>query len=90
MAAQRKYEPFTVPAASASAPSRPRLADGGDLGGMNPSLAAQRSKLEAFVVDDEPAVTRYSGALRLAIILGGSAALWAAAAAGVWRLAAAL
>jgi hypothetical protein len=69
---------------------RPRLADDSDCGGMNPSLSAQRQQLNSFAASDEPQVERYSGPLRLAIIIGGSAGLWAMAAAGALRLLAAL
>ena len=91
MVAQPKYEQFAepLPLATPAAP-RPRLADDADVGGQNPALAAQRSQLEAFLADEEPSVVRYSGAKRLAIILGGSAVLWAALAVGVARLTAIL
>ena len=90
MAAQRKYvqsstQPATTPQDGSPA-QRPRLADHGDHGGMNPALSIQRQQLERFLVADEPEVQRYNGVLRLAIIIGSSGALCAMAAAGALRL----
>ncbi len=90
MAAQRKYAPNRTPFVAAPSRLTPRLAGDSDVGGMNPVLAAQRLQIEALLGDHEPEVVRYGGAMRLAIIVGGSGVLWAAAAAGAWRLLAAL
>ena len=94
MAAQRKHvqdqmHPAPTPQVGSTA-VRPRLAGDGDVGGRNPALSAQRQQLESFLADEGPRVQRYNGALRLAIIVAGSGALWAMAAAGAWRLIAAL
>lgn len=90
MAAQRKLADASTFVAPASSKVGPRLAGQGDLGGLNPTLAAQRLQLEAFFTAEEAPVDRYSGPARLAIILGGSAALWTVIAAGAWRLLSAL
>ena len=94
MAAQRKYVQDQMQSAAPSrveaGTPRPRLADDGDLGGMNPALSAQRRQLEHFLAAEDPQVERYNGAMRLAIIVGGSGVWWAMAATGAWRLIAAL
>lgn len=86
MAAQRKIAASSTFVVPASPKAGPRLASQGDLGGLNPALAAQRLQLESHFAADEVAIDRYSGPARLAIILGGSTALWAIIAAGAWRL----
>jgi hypothetical protein len=53
---------------------------------VNHALAAQRLHLEAIFTPEKPEVSRYPGALRLAIILGGSTCLWAIAAGAVHLL----
>lgn len=90
MAARRKLADASIFVAPAPSKGGPRLAGQGDLGGLNPALAAQRLQLETFFATEDAPVERYSGPARLAIILGGSAALWAVIAAGAWRLLSAL
>lgn len=79
MAVQRKSipQPPTI-----EPPPLPRRAEGG----LNPALAAQRRRLESLLVSDDPVAARYPGVVRLAIVVGGTSALWAMAAAGAWRL----
>ena len=90
MAARRKFADAPTSVAPVSSKGGPRLAGRGDLGALNPALAAQRLQLETFFAAEEAPVERYSGPARLAIILGGSAALWAVIVAGAWRLLSAL
>jgi len=88
MVAQRKSvqtNPQTSPAIIETPRSRPAPASVDMGGGLNPALAAQRLLLETVFAADEPAVRRYPGALRLAIILGGATGLWALVA-GALRL----
>ncbi len=90
MTAQRKHTQDHGrrggPLAGVASPVRPRLADAGDASGFNPTLAAQRLQLESFIADEAQQTERYSGVLRLAIIVGASGALWTVLVAGAWRL----
>ena len=72
----RTKTPVAVRDALADEPERLREAAGGD-GEPNPARLAQRQRVTEFLADaPEPEVVRYSGPVRLAIVLAAVITPW--------------
>ena len=76
MSAQRKFRDSSAARPTAAAPTWPQSSDGAYRD--SPARLQQQALAAALHGQPEPYVKTLPGAVRLAIVLGGSAALWAA------------
>lgn len=75
--ATHEAAPVAAPVAGPGAAERLRQVADGDMGAPNPALQAQLDRLADFASElPEPHVVRYSGRVRLAILVAGAVLPW--------------